>query len=74
VRTLLAESEERQQRELALRLTQTLRDVDAQRRTDLMRIEQTFGQMEGSTRPELANQRQMINYLIQRTGAQRIPE
>jgi hypothetical protein len=37
-------------------------------------IEQTFGQMEGYTRPELANQRQMINYLIQRTGAQRIPE
>jgi hypothetical protein len=74
VRTLLAESEERQQRELAVRLTQTLRDVDAQRRMDLMRIEQTFGQMEGFTRPELANQRQMINYLFQRTGAQRIPE
>ena len=74
VRALLAESEQRQQRELAVRLTQTLRDVDGQRRMDLMRIEQTFGQMEGFTRPELANQRQMINYLIQRTGTQRIPE
>jgi Putative zinc-finger len=71
VRTLLAESEERQQRELAVRLGQVLRDVDSQRRMDLLRIEQTFGQMEGFTRPELANQRQMINYLIQRTGAQR---
>lgn len=73
VRTLVAESEERQQKQLALRLTQMMRDVDAQRRLDLMRIEQTFGQMEGFTRPELANQRQMLNYLIQRTGA-RLPQ
>jgi anti-sigma factor RsiW len=69
VQTLLAESEERQQRELAFRLTQVMRDVDSQRRMDLSRIEQTFGQMEGFTRPELADQRQMLNYLIQRTGA-----
>lgn len=69
VRALLAESEERQQRELAFRLTQVMRDVDSQRRMDLSRIEQTFGQMEGFTRPELADQRQMLNYLIQRTGA-----
>jgi hypothetical protein len=41
---------------------------------DLMRIEQTFGQMEGFMRPELANQRQMINYMFQRTGAQRSPQ
>ena len=69
VRALLAESEERQQRELAFRLTQVMRDVDSQRRMDLTRIEQTFGQLEGFTRPERADQRQMINYLFQRTGA-----
>jgi len=74
VAELVAESEERQERELALRLTQVLRDVDSQRRMDLSRIERTFGQMEGLTRPELADQRQMINYLIQRTGAQRAPQ
>jgi len=74
VSTLLAESERRQERELALRLTQVLRDVESQRRMDLSRIERTFGQMEGFTRPELADQRQMINYLIQRTGAQRAPQ
>lgn len=74
VARLVAESEERQERELALRLTQVLRDVDSQRRMDLSRIERTFGQMEGLTRPELADQRQMINYLIQRTGAQRAPQ
>jgi hypothetical protein len=74
VARLVAESEARQDRELALRLTQVLRDVDSQRRMDLSRIERTFGQMEGLTRPELADQRQMINYLIQRTGAQRAPQ
>jgi anti-sigma factor RsiW len=74
VRTLLAESEERHRRELAFRLNQVLRDVDTQRRVDLMRIEQTFGQMEGFTRPELEDQRQKINYLIQRTGMQRPPQ
>jgi hypothetical protein len=74
VAQLVAESEARQERELALRLTQVLRDVDSQRRMDLSRIERTFGQMEGLTRPELADQRQMINYLIQRTGAQRAPQ
>jgi anti-sigma factor RsiW len=74
VRALLTESEERQERQLAVRLAQVLRDVDTQRRVDLMRIEQTFGQMEGFMRPELANQRQMINYMFQRTGAQRSPQ
>ncbi len=74
LRALLAESEQRQERELALRLTQVVRDLDAQRLMDLRRIERTFGQMEGVTRPELAEQRQMINYLIQRTGMQRAPQ
>ena len=67
---LVAESEKRQQRELAFRVAQVMRDVDSQRAMDLSRIERTFGQMEGVTRPELAEQRQMINYLIQRTGLQ----
>ncbi|MGH9345761.1 MAG: anti-sigma factor family protein [Vicinamibacterales bacterium] len=74
IRTLLAESEQRQQRELALRLTQMMRDMDAQRRMDLSNIERTLGLMEGFTRPELADQRHMINYLIQRTSAQRPPQ
>ncbi len=70
IRRLLAESEERQQREFAMRLTQVLQEVESQRRLDLAMIERTFGQMEGVTRPELAEQRQMLNYLI-RTAAQR---
>jgi hypothetical protein len=64
VRSLIAESEQRQQRELALRLTQFGRDVDQQRRTDLVRINQGFGQFEGRTGAEIARQRQMIDYIM----------
>lgn len=64
VRAIVAESERRQQQELALRLTQVMRDVDSQRRVDLSRIERTIGQMEGLTGAQAAEQRQMLNYLM----------
>lgn len=63
VRDLIAESEQRQQRELAFRLAQVVRDVDSQRRLDLARIERTVGQMEGATGAELADQRRAINLM-----------
>ena len=44
VRTLLQESEKRQQRELALRLAELVRDVNAQRQSDLVKIDRTLGQ------------------------------
>jgi hypothetical protein len=65
VRALLVESEQRQQREMSIRLAQVLRDVDMQRRMDLARIEDTFGQMEGTTGAELLRQREVINLLRQ---------
>ena len=65
VRALLVESEERQERQMAIRLSQVLRDVDMQRRMDLARIEDTFGQMEGLTGAELRQQREAINILRQ---------
>ena len=64
VRAMLDESERQQQREFELRLSQVLRDVDVQRRVDLARIEQTFGQMEGLTGAEVQDQRKAINYLM----------
>ena len=64
VRALIAESERRQQRELALRLTDVVRDVDAQRRADLVRIEQNMGQIEGLTGAEALRQRQLLDYLV----------
>lgn len=60
VRELLEASETRQKRELALRVTQLTRDMDIQRRADLLRIEQGIGH----TGVEIAKQRQMLNYVI----------
>jgi hypothetical protein len=45
VQTLIDQSEARQQRELALRLAQVLNDFDRQRQTDLVRIQQGFGEL-----------------------------
>lgn len=70
VQELIDASERRQQRELALRLAQVVQDVDTQRRTDMVRIENGFGQIEGLTGQEAARQRQLINYLM-RTSQQR---
>ena len=64
VRTLIEESEQRQQRELARQTTQVMRDFDSQRKMDLARIEQSFGQIEGLAGAEVRQQRQMLDYLI----------
>lgn len=60
VRDLLAASETRQNQELALRVTQLTRDMNIQRRADLLRVEQAIGH----TSVEMAKQRQTVNYLI----------
>lgn len=67
VRDLVDESEARQRRELALRVAQVVRDFDAQRQTDLVRIQQGLGQIEGST----AADRQVLNYLVRVSQRQR---
>lgn len=64
VRALIETSERRQQRELALRLTQFNRDLDLQRRADLVRIDQGIGQLEGRTGAEVARQRQMLDLIV----------
>jgi hypothetical protein len=64
VRGLISESEKRQDRQLALRLTDMVQDVETQRRADLVRIEQNLGQLEGLTGAEAARQREMLNYLV----------
>lgn len=60
VQEMLAASESRQNRELALRVTQLTRDMNIQRRSDLLRVEQAIGH----TSVEMAKQRQTVNYLI----------
>ena len=64
VRTLIEESEQRQQRELALRTADIMRDVDSQRGADLAQIQRNFGQMEGITSAEVREQRQLLDYLM----------
>ena len=64
VRMLIEESEQRQQRELALRTVQIIRDVDSQRRVDFEQIQRSVGQLEGQTGAEVREQRQMLNYLL----------
>jgi anti-sigma factor RsiW len=70
---LIEQSERRQQQELALRLTQFGRDLEVQRRSDLVRINQGFGQFEGRAGAEIARQRQMLDYIM-RVSAQPPPQ
>jgi hypothetical protein len=64
VRELLAQSQTKQQGELALRISQVIRDVDAQRVSDLARIQQGFGRIEGSVTAEAAAHRDLTNYIL----------
>lgn len=64
VRALLDERERRQQNEFSLRLAEALRDVNVQRRADLVRIDQNLGLIQNNTGIEVAKQREMINYLV----------
>ena len=47
-----------------------MQDVDTQRRSDLVRIENGLGQIEGLTVQEGARQSRLINYLM-RTSQER---
>ncbi len=58
VRSMIDQSEQRQQRELALRLSQLNSEVDAQHQADLLRIQQNFGQQ----------QEDVMNYLVRTSG------
>ena len=64
VRALIDESEQRQQRELALRTTQLARDFESQRRLDLQNVRSIVGQVEGTTGAEIARQQQTLQYLM----------
>lgn len=64
VRALIEQSEQKQQRELAMRLADVVRDVDIQRRADQVRVQQTFGQLEGQTGVAVQQNRELLNYLV----------
>jgi hypothetical protein len=68
VRALVEDSERRQQRELALRVAELLRDVNAQRQADFRRIDQNLGVMQSKTNVEVLRNREMLNYVAQRVS------
>jgi hypothetical protein len=72
VRALITESESRQNHEMSLRLAQVVRDVDTQRRGDMVRMSDGLGVVEGRAVSAAAQQRQMIDYLM-RVSSQRDP-
>jgi hypothetical protein len=56
-------SERNQRTELALRVAELTRDVQAQRTADLQRIQGTFTVFENRTAGEMVRQRTMLNNL-----------
>jgi hypothetical protein len=64
VRELVAQSESRQKGELALRISQVIHDFDAQRASDLARIQQGLGRIDASVREESAAHRDLTNYIL----------
>jgi anti-sigma factor RsiW len=72
VRELIDASESRQNREMAMRIAQVVRDVDTQRRSDFARLTDGMGVIEGRAVSAVAQQRQMIDYLM-RVSSQRDP-
>jgi hypothetical protein len=70
VRALLDESEKRQQRELALRVAEVLRDVNTQRQADLVKIEHGLGQVQNKLGVEVLKQQQSLNLLYRASQRQ----
>jgi hypothetical protein len=70
VRTLIDQSERKQQRELALRIAEVFRDVNAQRRMDLTKIDRNLGFIQNSTGVEILKQRETLNYLMKASQRQ----
>ena len=64
VRPLLDESEKREQRELALRIAEMLRDVSAQHQADLVNIDRNLGFIRNNTLNVDQRQRDLQNYVL----------
>jgi len=62
-RALVEESEKRQQRELALRIAELLRDVNMQRQADMVKIDRTLGVVQNNVGIEVMKNRQQINQM-----------
>ena len=70
VRAIVDESEKRQQRELALRVAELMRDVTAQRRTDLHNIDRMLGFVQDKVGVEVMKDRQRLDLLYRASQRQ----
>jgi anti-sigma factor RsiW len=70
VRALVDESEKRQQRELALRLAEVLRDVNMQRQADLVKVDRALGLVKNDLGVEVLKNRQQMNYYMRTSQRQ----
>lgn len=64
VRQMLADSESRQERELALRIAQVWRDVEGARRVDLDRVQRSLAEVQGVADTTILRQREMENHIF----------
>ena len=70
VKSLVDESERRQQNELALRMGEAIRDLNFQRQADLRKIDQNLGLLQDRTGVEVLRNRQKLDYILQRVSQQ----
>jgi hypothetical protein len=70
VKTLVDESERRQQNELALRVAEAIRELNLQRQADLRRVDQSLGALQDRTGVEVLRNRQKLDYILQRVSQQ----
>jgi hypothetical protein len=68
VRALIAQSEKREQTELALRIAQVVRDNQAERTADLAKVERLLNYTQTNATFEAARNREMINGLAMRVS------
>jgi hypothetical protein len=64
VRDLLVQSESKQQGELALRISQVIRDMDAKRAADINTVRQGLGRIDANVIEEANMQREFRNYIL----------
>jgi hypothetical protein len=70
MKMLVDDSERKGQRELALRVAEISRDMQAQREADLSKIERNLGVIQNNTGFEVMRQRELINSLAVRVSSQ----
>jgi len=70
MRALVDDSEKRQQRELALRLAELLRDVNVQRQADLAKVNRALGAVENNLGVEVLKTRQQVNLMYRASQSQ----